>query len=79
MMGLYDLVLSYYLVSTDSFTCKYNLRHTNCQFKIRYALQFSYFFRIVKSCNSLNYMTSLDDFKVGLKSFLHMKDISTFS
>ena len=83
MMGLYDLDLSYYLVSTDSSTCKYNLSHTNCQFKIRYArtnlLKFFYFFRIVKSWNSLNYITSLDDFKVGLKSFLHMKDISTFS
>ena len=49
MMGLYDLDLSYYLVSADSSTCKYNLRHTNCQFKNRYArtnvLKFSYFFR----------------------------------
>ena len=49
MMGLYDLDLSYYLVSADSSTCKYNLRHTNYQFKNRYArtnvLQFSYFFR----------------------------------
>ena len=37
MMGLYDLDLSYSLVSADSSTCKYNLRHTNYQFKIRYA------------------------------------------
>ena len=56
LMGLYDLDLSYYLVSTDSSTCKYNLRHTIYQFKIRYArtvLQFSYLFRIVKPWNSL--------------------------
>ena len=57
MMGLYDLDLSYSLVSADSSTGKYNLRHTNYQFKIRYArtnvLQFSYLFRIVKSWNSL--------------------------
>ena len=49
MMSLYDLDLSYYLVSADSSTCKYNLRHTNYQFKNRYArinvLKFSYFFR----------------------------------
>ena len=48
MMGLYVLDLSYYLVSADSSACKYNLRHTNYQFKIRYArtnvLKFSYFF-----------------------------------
>ena len=87
LMGLYDLDLSYYLVSTDSSTCKYNLRHTIYQFKIRYArtnvLKLSYFFRIVKSWNSLplhlRETESLDDFKDCLKSFLHMKDISTFS
>ena len=87
LMGLYDLDLSYYLVSTDSSTWKYNLRHTIYQFKIRYArtnvLKFSYFFRIVKSWNSLplhlRKTESLDDFKDCLKSFLHMKDISTFS
>ena len=47
MMGLYDLDLSYYLVSADSSTCKYNLRHTNYQFKIRYARTnvFTYLFR----------------------------------
>ena len=57
MMSLYDLDLSHFLVSADSSRCKYNLRHTNYQFKIRYArtnvLQFSYLFRIVKSRNSL--------------------------
>ena len=87
LMGLYDLDLSYSLVSTDSSTCKYNLRHTIYQFKIRYArtnvLKFSYFFRIVKSWNSLplhlRKTDSLDDFKDCLKSFLHTKDISTFS
>ena len=87
LMGLYDLDLSYYLVSTDSSTCKYNLRHTIYQFKIRYertnVLKLSYFFRIVKSWNSLplhlRKTESLDDFKDCLKSFLHMKDISTFS
>ena len=87
MMGLYDLDLFYYLVSADSSTCKYNLRQTNYQFKIRYArtnvLKFSYFFRRVKSWNSvplhLRKTESLDDFKDCLKSFLHMKDISTFS
>ena len=83
LMGLYDLDLSYYLVSADSSTCKYNLRHTIYQFKIRYArtnvLKFSYFCRIVKSWNSLplhlRKTESLDDFK----DYLHMKDISTFS
>ena len=87
LMDLYDLDLSYSLVSTDSSTCKYNLRHTIYQFKIRYArtnvLKFSYFFRRVKSWNSvplhLRKTESLDDFKDCLKSFLHMKDISTFS
>ena len=87
LMGLYDLDLSYSLVSIYSSTCKYNLRHTIYQFKIRYArtnvLKFSYFFRIVKSWNSLplhlRKTESLDDFKDCLKSFLHMKDISTFS
>ena len=87
LMDLYDLDLSYSLVSTDSSTCKYNLRHTIYQFKIRYArtnvLKFSYFFRIAKSWNSLplhlRKTESLDDFKDCLKSFLHMKDISTFS
>ena len=46
-------------------------------------LKFSYFFRIVKSWKSLplhlRKTESLDDFKDCLKSFLHMKDISTFS
>ena len=87
LMGLYDLDLSYYVVSADSSTCKYNLRHTIYQFKIRYArtnvLKFSFFFRIVKSWNSLplhlRKTESLDDFKDCLKSFLHVKDISTFS
>ena len=87
LMGLYDLDLSHYLVSTDSSTWKYNLRRTIYQFKVRYArtnvLKFSYFFRIVKSWNSLplhlRKTESLDDFKDCLKSFLHMKDISTFS
>ena len=87
LMDLYDLDLSYSLVSTDSSTCKYNLRHTIYQFKIRYArtnvLKFSYFCRIVKSWNSLplhlRKTESLDDFKDCLKSFLHMKDISTLS
>lgn len=55
MMGLYDLDLSYDLVSTDN--SNYNLRHANYQFKIRYArtvvLKFSYFFRVAKSWNSL--------------------------
>ena len=50
MMGLYDLDLSYYLVSADN--SNYNLTHAYHQFKIRYArtvLQFSYFFRVEKS------------------------------
>ena len=57
MMGLYDSDLSHYLVSADSSTCKYNLRHTNYQFKIRYArtnvLKFSHFFRIVSKVMQL--------------------------
>ena len=61
MMGLYDLDLSCYLVSADSSTCKCNLRHTNYQFKIRHArtnvLKFSYFFRTVKSWNTLHAST----------------------
>ena len=77
LLSLYDLDLSYYLVSTDSSTCKYNLRHTIYQFKIRYArtnvLKFSYFSRIVKSWNSLpphlRKTESLDDFKDCLKLF----------
>ena len=48
MMGLYDLDLSYYLVTADN--SKHNLRHAYHQFKIRYArtnvLKCSYFFRV---------------------------------
>ena len=36
MMGLYDLDLSNYLVTADS-SAKYNHRHANYLFKIRYA------------------------------------------
>ena len=84
MIGLYDLDLPYYLVTADS--SKYNLRHANYQFKIRYArtnvLKFSYFFRVAKSWNSLplylRKIESLNEFKDLLKSFLHLNDISTF-
>ena len=80
MMGLYDLDLSYYLVTADS--SKYNLRHANYQFKIR-CLKFSYFFKVAKSWNSLplhlRKIESLNEFKDRLKFFLHLKDISTFS
>ena len=52
----YDLDLCYYLVTADS--SKYNLRHANYQFKIKSVrtnvLKFSYFFRVVKSWNSLS-------------------------
>ena len=85
MLGSYDLNLSYYLVTADN--SKYNLRHANYQFKIRYArtnvLKFSYFFRVAKSWNSLplylRKTESLNDFKDRLKSFLRLKDISSFS
>ena len=74
MMGLHDLDLSHYLVTADS--SKYNLRHANYQFKI-------YFFRVAKWWNSLplhlRKIESLNEFKDHLKSFLHLKDISTFS
>lgn len=47
LLGLYDLDLSYYLLTADS--SKYNFIHANYQLKIRYArtniLKFSYFFR----------------------------------
>ena len=84
MMGLYDLDLSYYLVTADS--SKYNLRHANYQFKIKYArtnvLKFSCFFRGVKSWNSLplhlRKIESLNEFKDHLKSFLHLKNTNTF-
>ena len=47
MMGLYDLDLSYYLVTADN--SNYNLRHANYQFKTRTdVLKFSYFFRVAK-------------------------------
>ena len=46
-------------------------------------LKFSYFFRVAKSWNSLplylRKTESLNDFKDRLKSFLHLKDISTIS
>ena len=85
MMGLYDLDLSNYLVTADS--SKYNLRHADYLFKIRYArtnvLKFSYFFRVGKSWNNLplhlRKTESLKKFKDRLKSFLHLKDIATFS
>ena len=84
-MGLYDLDLSYYLVSADN--SNYNLRHSYHQFKIRYArtnvLKFSYFCRVEKSRNPLplhlRKTESLNDVKDRLKSLLHLKDISTFS
>jgi len=51
MMALYELDLSYYLMTADN--SKHNLRHAYHQFKIRYArtnvLNFSYFFRVEKS------------------------------
>ena len=72
MMGLYDLDLSYYLVSADSSTCKYNLRHTNYQFKIRYArtinvLKFCYFFRIVSHGTLCLYIEEKLDLKTILR------------
>ena len=52
MMGLYDVDLSYYLVTADNSI--YNLRHASYQFKTRTnVLNFSYFFRVAKSWNSL--------------------------
>ena len=51
-MGLYDVDLSYYLVTADNSI--YNLRHASYQFKTRTnVLNFSYFFRVAKSWNSL--------------------------
>ena len=75
-MGLYDLDLSYYLVTADN--SKYNLRHAYHQFKIRYArtnvLKCSYFFRVEKSWNSLplhlRKTESLKDFKDRLKFYI---------
>ena len=49
MIGLYDLDLSYYLVLLTVPQVKYNLRHTNYQFKIRYA-----------RTNVLNFLPSLE-------------------
>ena len=85
MMALYDLDLSNYLVTADR--SKYNLRRADYLFKIRYArtnvLKFSYFFRVAKSWNNLplhlRKTESLKEFKDRLKSFLHLKDITTFS
>ena len=76
--------LSYYLVTVNS--SKYNFRQANYQFKIKYArtnvLKFAYFFRVVKSWNSLllhlRKTESLNEFKDRLKSFLYRKDINTF-
>ena len=56
-------------------------------FKIRHTrtnvLKFSYFFRVPKSWNNLplhlRKTESLKEFKDHLKSFLHLKDITTFS
>ena len=81
-MGLYNLDLSYYLVTADN--SSYDLRHANYQFKTRTdVLKFSYFFRVAKSWNSLPLnlikTESLNDFKDLLKSFLNLRDISTFS
>ena len=74
--------LSYYLVTADN--SNYNLRHANYQFKTRTdVLKFSYFFRVAKSWNSLplnvRKTESLNVFKDRLKSFLRLRDISTFS
>ena len=82
MMGLYDLDLSYYLVTADN--SNYNLRHANYQFTTSIdVLKFSYFFRVAKSWNSLplnlRKTESLNDFKDLLKPFLHLREISTFS
>ena len=74
-MGLYDLDLSYYLVSADN--SNYNLTHSYHQFKITYARTNG------KSWNPLplhlRKTQSLNAFKDHLKSLLHLKDISTFS
>ena len=74
--------LSSYLVTGDN--SNYNLRHANYQFKTRTdVLKFSYFFRVAKSWNSLplnvRKTESLNVFKDRLKSFLRLRDISTFS
>lgn len=76
------IIVSYYLVTADNFI--YNLRHASYQFKTRTnVFKFSYFFRAAKSWNSLplnvRKTESLNDFKYRLKSFLRLKDISTFS
>ena len=62
----------------------YNVRHANYQFKTRTdVLKYPYFFRVAKSWNSLplnvRKTESLNDFKDRLKSFLRLRDISTFS
>ena len=55
LLSLYDLDLSYYIVTADN--SKYDLRQANYQSKIRYArtniLKFTDFFRVAKSWNSL--------------------------
>lgn len=85
IIGLYDVDVSTYLVTAD---CSgYNRRHTNYQFKIRYArtnaLKFSYFFWGSKSWNSLllrlRKTESLTDFEDRQTSFLHLKHIRAFS
>ncbi len=80
LLGHYDLDLTKYMEPADNST--YNLRHSECSFKIKYArtnaLKFSYFFRVVKSWNALplplRKSNTIREFRLGLESYLLITD-----
>ncbi len=80
LLGHYDLDLTKYMEPADNST--YNLRHSECSFKIKYArtnaLKFSYFFRVVKSWNALplplRKSNTIREFRLGLESYLLTTD-----
>lgn len=76
-LGLVDINLSDYFDNAGNIS--YNLRYTECSFKLKYArtnvLKFSYFHRVVKEWNdlplTLRSTDSISKFKRDLKSHLH--------
>ena len=76
----YIISLSDYLEPADN--TSYNLRNTECSFKIKYArtnvLKFSYFHRVAKEWNNLplnlRKSVSISKFKRDLKDHLYSLD-----
>ena len=82
--GLCDIDLSDYLEPAGN--TSYNLRKTECSYKIKYArtnlLKFSYFHRVVNEWNalplSLRKSVSISNFKRDLKAHLHNLELAWY-